>query len=239
MDRYTAAWLHSKVHNFYATHRHSADELYESEKKFLPAVLKKNMRVLDIGCAAGGFSNIMKSFEPSIRYFGMDISHALLTTAKARYRGDVFIRADAAIQPFKDNAFDMVYSSGLCHVIERYESLIKEAYRVSRKYLLFDVRLTEEDTLNDPARSFLKIAFDGNYDGTHTPYIILNGAEFVSFLKTITPTPVGIKAWGYIHPVSHMAESLLKEVCMAFFLVEKGACSSREMLMDIDLPISI
>lgn len=239
MDKYTAAWLHPNVYNFYTTHRHSVDEIYKSERRFLSSALKKGMSVLDVGCAAGGFSNIMRTFEPSIRYFGIDISQGLLNAGNKRYKTAVFIRADATAQPFKDNIFDLVYSSGLCHVMRQYQGLIREAYRVSRRYILFDVRLTEGHTLDDPERSFLKIEFDGAYDGTRTPYIVLNLKEFILFLKTLAPAPECIRAYGYIHPVSNMADSIFKEVCMAFFLLEKGRGNDREPVMDIDLPISV
>jgi len=82
MERNYREWLHSNVVNFYTKHRDKVKDLYESEKFFLPDILFLGAKVLDIGCAAGGFYNIMCNLQSKIEYVGIDISHILIKKAK-------------------------------------------------------------------------------------------------------------------------------------------------------------
>ena len=76
------AWSQTSAIDYYAKHRNQISDLYPSEQVFLPRVLFPGAKVLDVGCASGGFFNIMRSLEPHIEYTGIDISEAAIELAK-------------------------------------------------------------------------------------------------------------------------------------------------------------
>ena len=78
-------WSNQSAIDFYYQNRHEISDLYPSEKVFLPRVLFPGAKVLDVGCASGGFYNIMRSFEPHIEYTGIDLSEKAVELAVARY----------------------------------------------------------------------------------------------------------------------------------------------------------
>ena len=48
---------------------------------FLPDTVGRASNVLDVGCAYRGFASIMRAFNPSIRYTGIDIVPEMLAQA--------------------------------------------------------------------------------------------------------------------------------------------------------------
>ena len=47
--------------------------------------------MLDVGCASGGFFNIMRSYEPSVEYTGVDLSEIAVDMAQQSYPEASFI----------------------------------------------------------------------------------------------------------------------------------------------------
>lgn len=93
----------------------------------------KGRHVLEIGSGAGAHAALMKSYGPFI--FAMDIaSERVRSTAGNLSRvsqGDgIAIKGDAEQLPFKDDAFDVVYSSGVLHHAPDTDKCIREVYRV-------------------------------------------------------------------------------------------------------------
>src|SRR5204862_434647 len=61
------AWVdHPQLVDFYASHRSRPEDLYPSERRFLPWLAGQSDRVLDAGCGAGGFAGIWRHFNPVI-----------------------------------------------------------------------------------------------------------------------------------------------------------------------------
>ena len=216
---------------FYQTHRHKPEQLYPSEEFFLPDVLKEVATCLDIGCAAGGFSCIMKSFNPNLRYVGVDIIPQLIELARITYPDSEFYVGDGINLPFAPDSFELIYSSGVLHLNSHYQEIVRSAYRLCSKYLLCDFRLTEGTTL---------IAeFDVNFDGKSIPehplpYIVVNVKEVTDFLRSLRPTPASIQAKGYAHAPSPTGRIPLKEVIMAFFLIRKGNEHNKYTSIELD-----
>lgn len=76
------SWSSENAIKYYTEHRDSVKELYESEKHFIERVVKNGRTVLDIGCAAGGFSEIIRKYNKNLDYTGVDISKAMIDQAK-------------------------------------------------------------------------------------------------------------------------------------------------------------
>ena len=216
---------------FYQTHRNKPDDLYPSERFFLPDVLKEVATCLDIGCAAGGFSGIMKSFNPNLRYVGVDIIPQLIELAKITYPDSQFYVGDGINLPFAPDSFELVFSTGILHLNSHYREVVRSAYNLCSRYLLCDFRLTEGPGVIGE--------FDVNFDGKNIPehplpYIVMNVKEATDFLRSLRPKPASIQAKGYAHTPSPMARISLTEVIMAFFLIRKGNRHNKHTSIELD-----
>jgi len=232
MVREQAAWSSDQSLHFYVTHRCTPEELYESERFFLPQVLGKVASVLDVGCAAGGFSAVMKRFNPHLRYVGVDIIPDFIELARRRYPEAEFHVADGVSMPFAAESFELVHSSGTLHLNSRYRDMVRTAWDCSSHFLLCDFRLTRGPSVVG------SMAVDFGGPGavpTHVlPYHVVNVDELLAFLRELRPGPVRIQGRGYSRPPAPSARIPLDKVYMAFFLVEKGR-SARPPTVELTL----
>ncbi|MFZ8789906.1 MAG: class I SAM-dependent methyltransferase [Acidilobaceae archaeon] len=92
--------------------------------------------LLDVGCAEGLYTVFLACKR--VYSVGIDISLPKLIRAKKRYgRWNVlFIQADAENLPFSDNLFDLVLLIDVLRLLRNPERALKEAFRVSRKYVI-------------------------------------------------------------------------------------------------------
>ena len=227
------AWAASDSLEFFQTHRQRPEDLYPSEKFFLPGVLPQVQSVLDIGCAAGGFSRIMKSFNPAIGYTGVDINPEFVEIARRSFPDSTFILGDGINFETPDESYDLVHSSGILHLNSRYEEIVRACYAQARRYLACDFRLTPGPRVEGTFTLEFQPA-----DGTRPvlPYIVLNVDELVAVLSGLRPAPRAVRLRGYYHPPSPMAELPIDHVLMTAVLVEKGPVGEDGTSITIDLP---
>lgn len=230
-ERYGREWSEKDAVNFYATHRNSIEKAYESEKHFLRKILVPGMSVCDVGCGAGGFYNILKQYQPDIQYTGVDISDEMIKTAKRLYPEASFQQSNGETLDFKDESFDLVISFGVLHVNPEWKKILGECWRITRKNMIFDLRLVE---CISQTNSYLKLEFDGKKkDQAVVPYIVMTPKEAIRTAKRLTPQPK-IKAYGYFHQPSHMAETPYGQVCMTSFCLDK---TEENKEMEWEVPI--
>ena len=98
------------------------------EFDFLFKDVKKDERVLDLGCGNGRFCENLKNTN----YTGIDNSEKLIEIARKNYKGVDFRIASALDIPFKENEFDKVFSFAVLHHIpkEYHNIFVKEIKRV-------------------------------------------------------------------------------------------------------------
>lgn len=215
-------WSAENVVDYYLTHRDKISDLYPSEKFFLEEVLRKGKSILDVGCAAGGFSEIVKKYNKNINYMGVDISCRMITKAKKRFPDNNFFICDGQVLDFADNSFDIVLCFGVLHMTENWRKLLREQWRVCRNTLLFDVRLVEDKGVCDVSQSYQRLEFDGKWDGvSKAPYIVLNINQIIVLLNGLEPKVGNIKSYGYWHKVSKTTVSRYDTVCMSVFCLGK------------------
>ncbi len=203
---------------FFIAKRSRPDQLYRSEKFFLPDVLALSENCLDVGCACGDFSAIFNSYNPKIDYTGVDIIERFVNIAKERYLKSKFQLSDGASLDFADSSFDLVHSSGILHLNSHYQDIVREMYRVAKKYVLCDFRLTDgADLVGEMDVNLL------DQEGvTQTlPYYVINTSEHLNFLKSMLPAPAKIEVKGYLHEPSKSAKVATDQVYMAFILINK------------------
>lgn len=227
-----AVWGKADSVEWFAEHRRMVDDLYPSERLFLPEVLGRVGSVLDIGCAAGGFCAIMRTYNPRVRYVGVDVIPAMLDLAARGFPDAGFALTDGMNLPFRTGSVDLAWSTGILHLNSRYPEIVREAWRVCGRYLLCDFRLTSGPS----CAGHSDVNFDGRSPAaTPLPYLVLNQEELVDFLGGLVPTPGAITVRGYPHAVSHMATGIPSEVVMAFALVEKVAAPPARPAVAIDV----
>lgn len=232
------AWSAKNAVNFYLTHRDSIDGLYDSERHFLENAVKNGGSLLDIGCAAGGFSKIVITYNRDISYTGVDISPAMITAAKKKFPQNKFFLFNGKKLSFPNESFDICVAFGVLPMTERWIELLKEAWRVCRGTLLFDLRLAEKDGVADAKLSYQRIEFEGVWDGvSKTPYVVVNADEAADVIRSLRPGAKSVTAYGYWHDVSKSTVSVYKNVCMSTFCLEKrGKSSPVEWKLPLDIP---
>ncbi len=109
------------------------DELHE-----LAFPTSASGRVLDLGCGTG--AHAVRLARRGLDVVAVDLSMAGVRAARERFRREGlkghFLVADAEHLPFKDGAFDVLWSSLLLHHFPRLETLPEELARVTRSRLV-------------------------------------------------------------------------------------------------------
>ena len=91
----------------------------------------------------------------------------------------------------------------------------------SKKYVIFDVRITNEKTINSE-KQYQKICFSNNYDGkSKIRYITINKKEFLFFLGNLSKNYF-CKTYGYKHKVSKNFVGKYKKVLMKVVFIDKS-----------------
>lgn len=106
------------------------------DKEFLKSFNKKSTSILEVGANVGTQLQFLRE-QGFAKILGIDVNRHAIKEAK-RLRPDVdIIEASGFDLPFKDGAFDLVYTSGvLIHISPKdIKDIIREMYRVSRKYI--------------------------------------------------------------------------------------------------------
>ena len=225
----------SYFQEYYTGYRNRIEDLFPSERHFFDKVVTESEQLLDVGCASGGMYQIMNAMKPSLKYTGIDIAASLVETAKKAYPGIPFYIGDGVTLPFVDNSFDSVVSFGTTVHDQDYEQLIKDCYRVTNRYFLFDIRLVVDmPSINDIAQGYV---LDGV--GFRYPYNVANAQNFISFIRSLGPTRTQIFGyWGNANEFTHLPAGY-EELCMCGVLLEKGQGDSAETVFDINLPFTI
>ena len=219
--------------------RDEYSHLHESEKVFLPRILFPGAKVLDVGCASGGFFNIMRTLEPLIEYTGVDIAEPAIALARQKYPDGKFEVIDGIDLPYDDNKFDIVHCTKVLVNEPRYKEILTEMYRVSKRFVIIDIRLlkgigTEQDFQN----SFYKVQPTDGRDEFTVPYVVNDADEVAEFVLRLNPRPKALRGTGYFHSVADVAETPYGEVCMAILFVQKGNGENGATEIDLrDLPI--
>ncbi|MCG2690422.1 methyltransferase domain-containing protein, partial [Candidatus Parcubacteria bacterium] len=101
------------------------------------ADVPKAAKILEVGCNVGSQLHALQEmgFESLV---GVDINRQALEVSKKNLLGIDVMLASAFELPFKDNYFDLVFTSGvLIHISPKdIQKALKEIIRVSKKYIL-------------------------------------------------------------------------------------------------------
>lgn len=120
--------------------------------------------VMEVGSGTGNFLAMFE--DVAGRLIGVDVTHGMLTEARARYPGMDLVLADGAVLPFRSRSIDFVTSAQALHHIRDPLPVLKEMRRVvsdEGRVLIVDQVATEKaeealmmnelDRLRDPSHA--------------------------------------------------------------------------------------
>lgn len=149
------------------------------------SVARPGERILEAGCAAGGFYASLLPFIDTSRYTAIDITPRMASRAKHHFPQLDVLRMDVRELAFADDSYPLVFSTDvLMHLVDWRRGL-EELYRVTSRMLLLRIRI---HTILG-ARSL--VARVGARDASF-PYVIHHIAEFCEVLNDLNPLPVDV-----------------------------------------------
>lgn len=130
-------------------------------KLLTPICNKFAFSLLEIGCGAGYYLPAFRSFVQGGIYDGVDISPSMIAYARQRYDDidhSIFTVGDSSELPFVDGMCDCACISGLIQHLADYRPSIKEAARVSRRWVL----LHRVEATSGENQEFIRRAYDSD-----------------------------------------------------------------------------
>lgn len=207
---------------YWSSHRNTVDELYPSERHFFVDCLRNSRSVLDVGCAAGGFSEICRAVVPEVEYCGLDVSENLVASARRTYENEhtTFYVYDGVSFPdaISERRFDLVFSFGVLHHVESWDVVLRQMLRAAGSFVCFDLRLNESGDL----QGHQIIDFNEEWDGvTKIDYFVLDLYETLRAVSDMAGSERGVDLYGYECPPTDKAVIDIDKVTMASFCIGK------------------
>lgn len=221
--------------DYYHNYRNKYEDLFSSEKYFFNQFLEGSSNVLDVGSASGGMYEIITNLFNNISYRGVDISSELIEEAKKRYPDGLFSLIDGKTLPFSNDQFDSVLSFGTTVHESNWKNLISECYRVAKKKILIDIRLTNNPTINSLNEGYVQDGSNIKY-----PYVVINFNECLEFLKNLKNLE-NLSIYGYFGKANEdtTLPTNYNEIIMASILIQKSDLKANSEDNQISLKINL
>lgn len=104
--------------------------------RHIPHSTELNPKVLDVGASSGYYRMVFILAGIAVEYFGIDYSRAFTDFAMKTYGVRVDV-GDAMHLPYGRDSFDVVLHGACIMHLHDHEQAIREAVRVSRRYVIF------------------------------------------------------------------------------------------------------
>ena len=209
--------------DYYKNYRKKMDDFFKSEKHFFSDFISVEKSYIDVGCAQGGFYKVLKDYAQAngkFDYVGIDLSKRLIDLAKETFPSIDFRVQDGSNLPFETASIDRALSLGTTIHDQNFEDLLRECYRVSKEYFLYDIRLIK----NLPSVKTLDKGYVLDDTNVKYPYLVINYDQHIEFIKKLSPLPMEVTIYGYQKEPNQFT-TLPEEyqmIYMATILVKKG-----------------
>ena len=204
----------SQVVNRFDTER----PLYESEWLMLQYALDRGCySVLDVGCAQGGLSDLVGDYYVGpVAYTGLDVCPDMIYRARGRYPQHQF----HCIPPgdfscLNGQTYDLVTCLGFLHLTADWKETLREAWKHTKRFLVFDLRESAAPSIEDIRRSYVE------QNGARIPYNVIGSSEALREAVSLSPEPKEIRRFGYMIKPDPEAKLILAKIMASVFLVEK------------------
>jgi len=132
---------------------------FEADKKYLIKNVKKDSKVLDVGCGDGrALQYVIKITENLV---GIDHDKTAVRHAKKNFKGFPKVKiilGEASNLPFKSNSFDYVICIGsLVNFGKEKEKVLSEMKRVVKKTRSIIISVFSEDALSERLKLYKKL----------------------------------------------------------------------------------
>tara|TARA_A100001234_G_scaffold219008_1_gene228978 strand:- start:373 stop:1065 length:693 start_codon:yes stop_codon:yes gene_type:complete len=180
------SWGKKNVINFYNLNRDSLKDLYLSESILLKKINKTYIKnILDFGCAVGNFNKIFKKFfKKKLNYIGIDHNEECVKLARKKFSKSKFYIYNN-LEKFKEEKFDLVFSTGTLHHIKFYKKILFQMIRCSKRYVFIDC-----PRLVVSKKKTVKMDLSERFKSKTSPksrnyvsYYLCNKKNFLDFLK--------------------------------------------------------
>ena len=174
-------WNAKEIVNFFNNNRSSYCSLYKGEKYLISRYIKKNDTILDIGCAQGGMYKILKKKFGKINYTGIDFNKKMIEIAKKKnnYKKFYFCNNNNYLRFFKKK-FDSVIIFGILHLNYDWKNILINAYKISKKKILFDLRFS---LFNNKTKNYLSLSLYNKSKKSLVPYVLIKESEYLNFIN--------------------------------------------------------
>jgi 2-polyprenyl-3-methyl-5-hydroxy-6-metoxy-1,4-benzoquinol methylase len=224
MANNSEAWSQTKVVEYFNSNRNKISDVYQSEWFFLKEQLKDGITILDIGCAQGGFAEIIDDQIKSFCYTGIDISSSMIAIAKAKQPQHTFhCVSDNDYSCLKNDKFDLTIVLGILHLNEEWRKTIKSAWQRTSSCLILDLRETNLASIEDKTKSYFKMNINGAIDSFNEvlPYNVINVSEALNEVTSICSEASKISHYGYSQTPSSVAVCPVEKVFANVYCIER------------------
>ncbi|MDP2705091.1 MAG: class I SAM-dependent methyltransferase [bacterium] len=114
---------------------------FDAARALLGAMAPSPVTLLEVGCGAAYYREIVHAVHPRTTYYGCDYAPGMVAQAHLRYPGIAFRQSDQRdLGAYADASMDCVWNgAALLHLLDAdgWAQAIAEAVRVSRRWLAF------------------------------------------------------------------------------------------------------
>ena len=126
----------AKYHDSSFIVRYANSRFFHTIEKVVDSISPN--KILDIGCGEGKVLKQLRVYHPAPS-IGIDLDPARICLAKTRSMDIPFAVGNAQELPYEDNSFDFVMILEVLEHVGEPDLVLREAYRVTSKYLLASV----------------------------------------------------------------------------------------------------
>jgi len=215
-------WNRDEIVEYFDDNRSLKQHIYPSEWVFIKDCLVENMSVLDIGCAQGGFSQIISEKIKIFKYVGLDSSEKMIKKAKRKnYKHKFYHIKDNDFSQLNDEKFNLVILLGILHLNESWKTIIENAWKHTHEKLILDLRETYTESIEDKNKSYFKFFNDLNNCNKILPYNIINSGEALKTICSICKNRKKLSHYGYSQAPSNFTVTNIEDVFVNVYCIEK------------------
>ena len=130
------AEFQAKYHDSSFLVRYANSRFFQTIDNFVRSITPK--KILDIGCGEGIVLGQLRASHP-VPVTGIDLDPARINLAKSQFGDLPFALGNANELPYKDNSFDLVLMLEVLEHVGLPDIVLREAHRVTSRYLLASV----------------------------------------------------------------------------------------------------